>query len=398
VTILRVAIAGLSVGLALVATILALMNRDTPTPQGMSMGSKAIEIVFPFAILTITAVGLLIAGRHPRHPVAWCFLGLGLGGEALFAIENYGLYGAITSPSGLPAAGTVLWIATWSWAVPTSGLVLALLLFPDGRAPSRRWWIVAWLALAGTIVQSAADALRSPLVSGLPLESPFTSSPPIDALDALAVAGQLLWTVAVLGAAASLVVRYRRARGEQRLQLKWVAYASSAAVVLLVAAGFFYAQPPLGTLASGVAALSVLFIPISAAIAILRYRLYDIDLLINRTLVYGATSAAIAATFFVGIVALQPLVRSLTSGSELAVAASTLVSFALFQPIRRRVQNAVDRRFDRSRYDAGRTLDDFADRLRDEVNLDALRSELLGAVSATIAPAHASLWLRERGR
>jgi hypothetical protein len=142
--------------------------------------------------------------------------------------------------------------------------------------------------------------------------------------------------------------------------------------------------------------VGVLSLPIAVAIAIFRYRLYDIDVLINRTVVYGATSAAIAATFFLGIVALQAVLRPLTSGSELAIAASTLVSFALFQPIRRRVQDGVNRRFDRSRYDAVRTLDTFADDLRDEVDLDALRSELIGAVSRTMSPAHASLWLRER--
>jgi hypothetical protein len=137
-------------------------------------------------------------------------------------------------------------------------------------------------------------------------------------------------------------------------------------------------------------------IPIATGLAVLRYRLYDIDLLINRTLVYAATSAAIAAMFFVGIVALQALLRPLTNGSELAIAVSTLISFALFQPVRRRIQKTVDRRFDRSRYDAARTLDAFADRLRDEVNLDALREDLLVSVQQTMAPAHMSLWLRER--
>jgi len=137
-----------------------------------------------------------------------------------------------------------------------------------------------------------------------------------------------------------------------------------------------------------------ILLPVAVAVAILRYRLYDIDLLINRTVVYGATSAAIALTFFVGILALQAPLVPLTSGSELTVAASTLISFALFQPIRRRVQDAVDRRFDRARYDAARTLEAFADRLREEVDLDALRGDLLTAVERTMAPAHASVWLR----
>jgi len=147
-----------------------------------------------------------------------------------------------------------------------------------------------------------------------------------------------------------------------------------------------------------IAVVVVDLIPISVAVAILRYRLYDIDLLINRTIVYAVTSTAIAVTFFLGLVALQGALRPLTSGSELAVAASTLLSFALFQPIRRRVQDAVNRRFDRARYNAARTVDGFADRLRDEVDLTALRADLLGAVQLTMAPAHASLWLREQRR
>jgi hypothetical protein len=391
----RFAVAGLSASLAIVATVFTTLNSATPTTRGLAMGSKAIEVVFPFAILTITAVGLLIASRHPRHPIAWSFLLFGLAGEMLLGLGSYGMYGMLTAPGTVPGAPTLYWIASWSWALPANGLALMLLLFPNGRVLGRRWWIVAWLALAGAITQGVADALGSPLSSGLPLESPFVSPFSRQTLDGLAIVGAAVWSVAVLAAAASLVVRYRRASGDERLQLKWCAYASASSMILIVVAGIFYGQPQLGPIATGLASFSVLLIPISAAIAILRYRLYAIDLLINRTLVYGATSATIAATFFLGIVGLQGVLSPLTSGSELAVAASTLVSFALFQPVRRRVQDAVNRRFDRSRYDAARTLDAFADTLRDEVDLDALRSELIGAVRQTMSPAHTSLWLRE---
>ena len=392
----RYAVAGLSAALAIVATAFTVLNVDTPTTRGLAMGSKAIEIVFPLAILTITSVGLLIASRHPRHLIAWSFLLFGLAGEMLLALGSYGIYGMLTAPGAVPGAPTLYWIASWSWALPANGLALVLLLFPNGRVLGRRWWIVAWLALAGAITQALADGLSTPLSSGLPLESPFVSPFPIETLDRLAIVGAAVWSVAVLAAAASLVVRYRRARGDERLQLKWCAYASASSMIFIVIAGFFYGQPQLGPIATGLASFSVLLIPISAAIAILRYRLYAIDLLINRTLVYGATSATIAATFFLGIIGLQAVLRPLTSGSELAVAASTLVSFALFQPIRRRVQDAVNRRFDRSRYDAARTLEKFADRLRDEVDLAALRAELLGVVGETMQPAHASVWLRGR--
>jgi hypothetical protein len=195
----------------------------------------------------------------------------------------------------------------------------------------------------------------------------------------------------LIGALLAAIVRFTRSRGVERQQLKWLAYWAALVVVAMLLSVLV---PNSATLSAANLALACL--PITVAIAIFRYRLYDIDVLINRTLVYGVTTAAIAATFFLGIVALQSVLRPLTSGSELAVAASTLVSFALFQPIRRRVQTAVDQRFDRFRYDAALTVDAFAEELRDEVDIDALRAELLGAVARTMAPAHASLWLRER--
>jgi hypothetical protein len=197
--------------------------------------------------------------------------------------------------------------------------------------------------------------------------------------------------VVLIGTLVAAIVRFRHSRGSERQQLKWLAYWAAllvASIVVNVAATNQVTVALTNLVISG--------LPITVAIAIFRYRLYDIDLLIKRTFVYGATSAAIAATFYLGIVALQGLLRPITLGSELPVAASTLVSFALFQPIRRRVQGAVDQRFDRSRYDAARTVDAFADRLRDEVDLDALRAELLGIVSRTMSPTHASIWLKDR--
>jgi hypothetical protein len=190
--------------------------------------------------------------------------------------------------------------------------------------------------------------------------------------------------------------RSARAQSVERQQFKWfLAGVLLALAVVAVGGVLFFVDADVAkfVISNGAAA-----IPVAVGIAILRHRLYDIDLLIKRTLVYGATSVAIAACFFIGIVALQALLRPLTAGSEIAIAGSTLVSFALFQPVRRRVQQVVNRRFDRSRYDAARTLDAFADQLRDEVDLAVLRADLLGVVRETVAPVHASLWLRERAR
>jgi hypothetical protein len=202
------------------------------------------------------------------------------------------------------------------------------------------------------------------------------------------VSGFMALTVAVSGTA--LAVRFRRARGVERQQLKWVA---SAAVFAAIAFGIQVASnsaKPTEVLVI----VAFMTIPVAIGIAILRYRLYDIDLLINRALVYGATSAGIAIAFFAGIIVLQAVLRPLTGGSEVAVAISTLASVALFQPLRSRMQSSVDRRFYRSRYDAARTLDVFSVRLRDEVDLDAVRSDLVRAVHETVQPAHASVWLR----
>jgi hypothetical protein len=199
---------------------------------------------------------------------------------------------------------------------------------------------------------------------------------------------------------ASVIIRFRRSRGIERLQMKWFFYAVG--VVLLAFAILF----PLELIGAVIPSeiffftfnFSFMLIPLSVGVAILRYRLYDIDRLINRTVVYAVTTGTVGLTFFGGVVVMQALLRPITSGSEIAVAVSTLASVALFQPLHRRVQNAVDRRFYRSRYDAARTLDAFSVRLRDEVDLDAVRSDLLEVVRESIQPVHASVWLQERMR
>jgi hypothetical protein len=265
-------------------------------------------------------------------------------------------------------------------------------VFPDGRLPSPRWRPVVWLGGFGLGVFTATVALiPGPLYGAPSVRNPVSPFPGEVAIQQVILPLFMMLFVPVLLSVAALVRRFRRSTGVERLQLKWIAYAS-----VLYAVGVFLDSNFNHPLFQIVDFIALCAVPAAAGVAIFRYRLYEIEILINRTLVYGATSTMIAATFFLGIVALQPLLRPLTTGSELSVAASTLLSFALFQPVRRRVQDAVDRRFDRSRYDTARTLDVFADRLRDEVDLDALRDDLLGAVRQTMAPTHASLWLRER--
>jgi len=231
--------------------------------------------------------------------------------------------------------------------------------------------------------------------NGIPVPNPFGGAPGVLgelAQVSLGVSLPLLGLL-MLAAAAAAITRWRRSTGVERQQLELFVYMLFL-IVLGLALGASGLPGPWGPLVD----LATLGLPVAIAVAVLRYRLYDIDVLINRTLVYGLTTGGIAAAFFGGIVVLQTLLRPFTTGSEIAVAASTLLTVALFQPLRSRVQQAVDRRFSRSRYDAARTLDAFAEELRDEVDLESVRAHLLGAVSQTMSPAHASLWLRERGR
>jgi hypothetical protein len=290
-------------------------------------------------------------------------------------------------------------LGSWLW-LPTTGLIptFLFLVFPDGRLPSPRWRPVAFYAAfaLGSFVATVA-LLPGPL-SGTPsVRNPVSPFPGAIGLDQVLLPLFALFFVAVVLSIAALVLRFRRSRGVERLQMKWIAYASGLyAVAVFLDSTVLY--KPFAKPFEIIDVLMINAIPLAAGVAIFRYRLYDIDLLINRTLVYGLTTAAIGAAFLGGIVVLQTVLRPLTGGSELAVAASTLACFALFQPLRIRMQRFVDRRFSRSRYDAVRTLEAFGDRLRDEVDLDAVCTDLVDAVRNTVQPAHASVWLRARDR
>ena len=351
-------------------------------PHSTPLDVEGVGTAFAFIALgAFLAVGGVILWDRSTHMIGWLYSFSGLLAAFLIFDSAYVSYGAKV-PGVLPFADLATAVAPVAFLGGIGfPLTLGLLLFPDGRLPSRRWWPIAALPFLAVALASVIAALPHSAIAEV----------------ANGLIGFVL-TFAILASVASLVHRWRNARGGARQQLKWVAAAGLVIVAALVASA------PAGAAGLGPDAevVGVLIgfsvLPIAVGIAIVRHRLYDIDVLINRTVVYGATTAAIAATFFLGIVALQAALRPLTSGNELAVAASTLLSFALFQPIRRRIQGAVDQRFDRFRYDAALTVDAFADELRDEVDIDALRAELLGAVARTMAPAHASLWLRERAR
>ncbi|HAL27494.1 MAG TPA: hypothetical protein DCP25_12295 [Chloroflexi bacterium] len=348
--------------------------------------------VFALSIVAFGLLGALIVTRHPENRLGWVFTAIAFVHSLGYLAAVLAGYLVFRGPTPEPAGVMLAWLFIWSANLhyaPSGTFVF--LLFPDGHLPSRRWRAVVWLTLASTAGLAVATAtLPGPLVVFANVQNPFGVEGPVP----LALAGVSFLIAGGCGVAsvASLFVRYRRAAGPERQQIKWYLYGGAiASATFVVIIGFGVPLTSATYLVSG----ATIVIAAAAAVAIFRYHLYDIDLLINRTLVYGLTTGGLALAFFALVVALQTLLRPFTGGSEIAVAGSTLGSVALFQPLRQRAQAGVDRRFYRSRYDAGRTVDDFSVRLRDEVDLEALRAGLLDAVSETMRPTHASLWLRE---
>ena len=367
-------------------------HRDAPPPTGTIVG------------IAFLVVGAFIASNRPRNPIGWIYLvGLTLvsfGGSGNVS-EQYAYYALVSRPGALPAPEWLVLAGSMSLATGFTALVLfSLLLFPDGRLPSPRWRLVAAaavgaVALMGIVTAFAPENSLTPsLVVANPIQFPAAAQLP----DQLGGAIGAFVIGVLLACLAAPFVRFRAAVGVERQQLKWFAYGAMwiPAVALVGAVGVLLAPEATFVVGGNLWPLSVAGIPIATAIAILRLRLYDLDLVIERTLVYGALSAALAATYWVLVLFLQAALRPVTAGSELAVAASTLAALALVQPLRARIQRSVDRRFYRARYDAAHTLDDLSVRLRDEVALDAVRTDLLEAVGRTMHPTTASLWLRQR--
>ena len=350
---------------------------------GESLGIDAV------LALTFPTVGAIVASRRPGNAVGWLFCAIGLcGGVEIFTVE-YGVYALVTNPGSLPAGVMATWIGTWVW-LPSVTLTMTflLLVFPHGRLLSPRWWPVAWLAAAVTIAGTALLALApwDLLDPGVPAQNPFGIESLRDVGVAVPTPIFLIGIPTVLLSVLSLVLRFRRSQGEERQQLKWFVYAGVLSVGVII----------VPSAASSLLQLLVLpLLPVAAGIAILRYRLYNIDILINRTLVYGTLTAMLVGLYVGSVVSLQGLFRAFTGQqSQLAVVASTLAIAALFQPLRRRVQTVIDRRFYRRKYDAAKTLEVYSARLRDETNLDRLGDEMILVVKETMQPEHVSLWLR----
>jgi hypothetical protein len=380
-------LAGLSVLTLVPATWLATLQR----PGGVDPVSTAAAGA-PVVLATVSAatVGALLASRRPRHPVGWLLLGLGLALAVNLLVEPYVRYGLLVRPGSLPAASYLVGFVYVMILVGLSCVGFVLLLTPTGSLPSPRWRWWARVAGAAPVVIVLGGVVQpnplSPDYLGNPLAVPALAR----VLAVPALAGAVVVLVSLLVGAGSLVGRFRRARGVERQQLRWLAVAAALASLLLLVAlvAGYLALDPVVLASFG---LCVALLPLATGAAILRYRLYDLDRIISRTLAYGLLTVLLGGGYALVVLGLGQL---LGQRSSLVVAGATLAVAALFQPARRRIQRAVDRRFNRHRYDAARTIAAFSAGLRQQVDLDTLTGQLLEVVDETMQPTQASLWLR----
>jgi hypothetical protein len=352
--------------------------------------------------VSFSPVGAVIAPRLPsRNPIGWLFCTIGLIGAMRLFVAEYAIATLLAEPSSLlsklPGGEALAWVSSWVWVVHFGPFLFLALLFPDARLPSPRWrpfaWVVGVVVAGGTVAvalwpETAArfDRVNNPL--GIEVAAPVIN--PMETI---------LYALALISAA-SLLVRLLHSKGVERQQVKWFAYA---VVMLAISTTLAYVVSEamdvdwLGWISSILVIASLVGLPVAMSIAILHYRLYNIDVLINGTLVYGTLTALLALVYFGGVTAIQAIFRALTGQEQqpqLAVVVSTLAIAALFNPLRRRIQAFIDRRFYRRKYDAAKTLEGFSAKLRDETDLEALNAELVGVVTETMQPAHVSLWLR----
>jgi hypothetical protein len=398
--------------LMLVVTALALAAA-LRLPDLRSDGAGPLALLgeggFFLVLLGCPVAAVLILRSQPRNRIGWLLMAIGLVWALCgSAADAYTRFALRTGPEALPSAGVAALMSTLVW-VPGVGLMgtFLLLLFPDGHLPSRRWRPVAWAS--GFVITSVTITLaltpgKLEVGDAPNLQNPLGWAQAAPVLQSLQAGLIPLLPLCVVACATALVLRFRRSHGVERLQLKWLATAAAAVAgiyLLSIAGGVLTGamfggreQPTWMDALDSLSFLAFLCIPAAIGVAVLKHRLYDIDVVINRTLVYGSLTIGLGSVYIGSVLLLQLLLNSFTSGSDLAVAGSTLAVAALFGPARSRIQTAVDRRFYRSRYDAARTLDEFAVRLRNELDLDAIGSDLSATVEETVRPAHVSLWLR----
>ena len=361
--------------------------------------TAAFDIASGAALVVLPAVGALIAARRPGNAIGWLFCAAGVLLAIAGATYGYAAY-ALTADPELPGGVASAWLTSWIFLPAIFGMPpLLFLLFPDGRTMSRRWALAVVVTLTGLLCMAGGAAFAPGPLEDSPvpgIENPVGINS-ASTVDGILLVGFMLTLLSVLLGTWSLVLRYRRARGNERLQLRWLAFSAVLFLLACVISSVLF-QTRFAGAGQVLVVFAFSFIPIAAGIAILRHRLYDIDVVINRTLVYGSLTATLAGIYLGLVLLLQLVLTPLTEASDLAVAGSTLAVAALFRPARAWIQSIVDRRFYRSRYDAARTLESFTGQLRHEVDLETVGTNLRVAVHETVQPAHVSLWLRPEMR
>jgi hypothetical protein len=372
--------------LAIAAVIVAL---KTAGWQGAGDTNDTTGIALFLALFAFATMGALVAARVPQNAIGWIFLAIPLGGALAGITENLAFQGLYHDPGSVPGALAFGWVYAWVW-YPTVGLLgFVLLLYPTGTVPGRRWRPLAWaLGVVLTVMTLGYMFYPGPLDKDTRLpDNPLEIASLKGVFDHSDRAAAISMVGLVLAAIASVVVRFRKSQGDERQQMKWMAFA---AAVLGVG---FAIQGPLG-LGDLAFAIAISMLPLALGIAMFKYRLYDVDRVINKTLVYGASSALLAGAYVGLVIAGEAVFAPLARGSSVAVALSTLVVAALFLPVRTQVQQFVDRRFYRRKVDAEETLAQFGARLRREADLETLLKGLDDAVRETFQPAEVWLWLR----
>jgi hypothetical protein len=361
---------------------------------------RITELLFQLLPVSFAAVGTVIAARRPGHRIGWLLLGGSLAIAGAQLAWSYVIY-SVSSGTPLPSSAAVGWVGNWIPWPALAAFALLLLLFPDGQLPSTRWRPVAWAMVAWCAVIMAFLALYPALISAPDLDNPFGLSGEAGEAMRRLQASPIIPLVTIplfLASASAALVRFRQARAEQRQQLKWFAYGVGLLGVIVFLPGSLL--PGWAEDLSGILTVVALWgIAAAIGIAVLRYRLYDIDRIINRTLVYGLLSALLGAVYAGLVLVLGQVFGGI--GVQLpswAVASATLAVAALFQPARRRIQQAVDRRFNRRKYNAAKTIQAFSTRLREQIDLDTLSTELLTVVDQTTEPTQVSLWIRPAAR
>jgi hypothetical protein len=387
--------------LALAAAMLVLVRANDP--------SRFKDQPFYIAgFVAFVTVGALVAWRRPANRIGWIFCAVALSNFLWAFAWQYAVYALVTEPGSLPGGLVMEWLGSGWTATLGWGLMATFvpLLFPTGRLPSPRWRPVAWATVILLAIEMLVLAFQAEPIAdaGPSIPNPLGIEGASAIFALFEGLGMSILLVIMAASVSSLVLRFRHLQGEEREQIKWFAYAAVLLVGSIIVGVLANFVPGLGPLANVLQVLGVAGVPIAVGMAILKYRLYDIDILINRTLVYGALTSTLIAVYFGGVAATQATFGRMTGQEQQpqrAIVISTLVLAALFNPLRRRIQSFIDRRFYRGRYDARKTLAAFSTKMRDETDLDRLGDELVGVVRKTIQPEHASQWLRtdiEAGR